>query len=188
MANPEWLKPGYYIQVGEPLNGYYKVTRREPFDYETGEEDTAVFSAVAGGGESGYKNITLLEPDSKPLHLFQVLMGVKDTLFKYYVKLPTGTNIFGTDEDKDIGFIDGNKSPAYDPNPDFMFWLINDFYPAVNAKNGTPFSITPKVFFTGMKYDIQQITDSTLIRMIQQGKIPCRKIGLGGIKTTSRVD
>lgn len=181
-----WVKENYYVFIDDPLNKFYKITRREAFDYETGEEDTTIFSSVAAGGESGFKNIDVLEPDKTPMHLFQVLWGVKDTQFKYYIKLPTGTNRHGTDDDKDIGFIDFQKSPAYDPNPAFMFWIVFDYYPAINAKNVSPFTLTPKIYFTGMKYDIEEITDKTIIGELRRtGKY--KRISIAGIRTTSGV-
>lgn len=187
MNDELWIKEGYYVWIGEPLGQFYKVGAREAFDFETGEEDTAIFSAVAAGGQSNFKNITILEPDEKPQHLFQVLWGVKDTLMKYYLKLPTGVDRHGIDDDKDIGFVDAYKSPAYNPNPEFMFWIIHDFYPAINAKNVSPFSQTPKIFFTGMKYDIEEVTDPAVLEMLRAGKIPCKRLYISGIKTSSGV-
>ena len=181
----QYLKEGHIVWVDDPLNSYYKIIRREPLDYETGEEDTAVFSTVASGSESGFKNITALEPDSKPLHLFQVDWGVQDVgNIKYYVKIPTGQNRFGIDTDKEIGFINADKSPFYDPNPLYGFYLISEWYPSINCKNNSPVTITPKVWFRGMKYDIEKITDSTTIRLLDSGQMAHRRIFFGGVKNT----
>jgi len=183
-----WLKIGWYIELlypGAPENNFWKITGIEPFEYETGTEETAVFTAVSPGSESGYKNITLLEPDDVPPHLFQVLWGVKDTKVKYYMKLPTGTNRLGVDEDKDIGFITADRSPYYDPNPQYMFWLLHAWYPSINAVNESPVTITPKIWFRGMKYDIEKVTDAETIEALKTGKIPCRRISLGGVRTSS---
>jgi hypothetical protein len=179
-----WLKENYFIYIGDPINKFYKITRREAFEFETGREDTAIFSAVSSGSESGYKNIDILEPDETPRHLFQVLWGVKDTLVRYYLKLPTGTNRFGTDEKKDIGYINAERSPYYAPNPDYMFWLVNDWYPSINAVNESPVTITPKIWFRGMKYDIEEVKETKVLSMLKSGQLPHRKITLGGIKTS----
>jgi hypothetical protein len=181
------LKPGHYVYIEKPLDTFYKVLAKEVLDYETGKEDTAVFSSVASGASSGFKNIELLEPDSTPLHLLMVIPCFVDTQFEFYIKLPTGTNIFGVDKKKDIGFINAHKSPVYDPNPDFAFWIVKDYYPAIEAKNISAFAFTPKIIFTGMKYDIEKVEDSRIITQITEGKIPCKRIKIGGIKTSSGV-
>lgn len=174
----ELIKQGYFVKIGEY---FYKVSAIEPFQYETGEESTAHFSSVADGSESGYKNITTLEPDDKPRRLFQVWMGVKNGM-TYYFKVPTGTNRFGVDEDKDIGFIDNNISPFDDPNELFEMWLVNEYYPAINAKNATGVTLTPKVYFRGMKYDIDEVDEETKMKLIN-GTINYREITIGGVRT-----
>ena len=178
-----FLKEGHIVWLNE-LNGWFRVTAREAFDYETGEEDTAVFSTVASGSETGFKNFEALEPDNKPQHLFQVLWGVRDDEdIKYYIKIPVGQNRMGIDEDKEIGFVNATKSPAYDPNPLYQFYLINGWYPSINCVNNSPVTITPKVYFSGMKYDIEPVTDQATLDAINRGA-PRRLVVFGGIKTT----
>ena len=180
-----YLKEGHIVWIDLPLTSYYRIIRREPFDYETGEEDTAIFSTVASGSESGFKNVSALEPDNKPLHLYQALWGVKDMGdIKYYVKIPAGQNRFGVDTDKEIGFINADKSPFFDPNPLYQFYLINEWYPSINCKNNSPVTITPKVWFRGMKYDIEKITDAGTIRQLDAGQMAHRRIFFGGVKNT----
>ena len=184
MSEDIYLKEGYIVWIDEPYNGYYRILRREPFEFETGQEDTAIFSTVAFGSSSGFKNVELLEPDNNPLHLFQVLWGVQHTgNVKYYMKIPTGQNRFGVDEDKEIGFINEEKSPWYDPDPLFQFWLIHEWYPSVNCVNGSPVTITPKVWFKGMKYDIELVKDERTLAQIRSGGA-FRKIVFGGVKNT----
>lgn len=181
-----YLKEGHIVYIDDPYFKYFKIARREPFDYETGEETTAIFTAVASGGTSGFKNIKELEPDNKPLHLFQVLWGVQHTEdIKYYMKIPVGQNRFGVDVDKEIGFINADKSPYYDPDPLFQFYLINEWYPSVDCRNNSPVSIMPKVWFRGMKYDIEEIKDTQLLASLKAGHVAHRKIVFGGIKMTT---
>lgn len=183
-----WLKRGYFVELvwpGSPPDNYFKITAVEPFEYETGTEETPVFTPLAPGSESGFRNIPVLEPDDVPPHLFQVLWGVKDTKVKYYFKLPTGTNRYGTDDDKDIGFITADRSPYYAPNPLYQFWLLHAWYPSINAVNESPATITPKIWFRGMKYDIEKVTDAETLEGLKTGRIPCTRIVLGGVKTAS---
>jgi hypothetical protein len=182
----EFLKENYYVKIGnvpEFEDKFFKVKTAEPFTYETGTSDTAEFSAVASGSKSGFKNIEVLEPDDSPFHLFQVRWGVQDGC-KYWIKIPTGTNRLGVDEDKDVGYITNTKSPYYAPNELYEIWLIHDFYPAIDAENITPSSLTPKVWFEGMKYDLEEVKDTRLLAMLKAGDIPSRTITIGGVKTT----
>jgi len=177
--NDGYLKEGWIVYLDDPYREYYKIVKREPFDYETGEEDTAVFSTVAFGAESGFRNIDQLDPDKDPLHLFQVRWGVQDTRAKYYIKIPAGQNRYGVDEDKEIGFINADRSPFYDPNPLYEFFLMYDWVPAFNCKNTGPVTITPKLWFRGMKYNIERISDQ---RAAASGVH--RKIVFGGLTNT----
>jgi len=177
-----YLKPGFIVYIDDPLFKYYRILRREALDYETGEEDVAIFSAIASGAESGFKNIAVLEPDKDPFHLFQVLMGfIHSGDIKYYIKNPSGQNRLGVDDDKEIGFLNADKSPYYDPNPDYEMYLIADWYPAINCKNNSPVTITPKIYFKGMKYDVEEL-DAATAEAVKAGKIPYRKIVFGGLK------
>jgi hypothetical protein len=176
-----YLKEGWNVYIDEPYNGYYRILRREPFDFVTGEESPAIFSTVASGNQSGFKNIDTLEPDNDPLHLFQVFWGVADVGdIKYYLKIPTGQNRFGVDKNKEIGFLNADKSPFYEPNPTFQFFLVHDHVPSVNCVNGSPAVITPKIWFRGMKYDIQKLGEANM----QNPPGIVKKIVFGGIKNT----
>lgn len=178
-----YLREGFVVWIDDPLSEFHRIVRREPFDYETGEEDTAIFSTYAPGASTGFKTIAALEPDDKPPHLYQVYWGVADGN-KYYIKIPAGQNRFGIDTDKEIGYVDCKKSPYYDKNPAFMFWLINEWYPSVSVTNISAMTITPKIWFEGMKYDIEPIVDDATIQAIRSGRIPHRRIFFGGVKNT----
>ena len=178
MDEDTFLKEGYTVYIDEPYNGLYRIVRREPFQFITGEESPAIFSTVAPGAESGFKNISTIEPDNDPLHLYQVLWDVKHTeRIKYYIKIPTGQNRYGVDKDKEIGFVTAEESPYYDPNELYGFWLVHDWIPSVNMVNGSPVTQTPKIWFKGMKYDIEKIDKQSAGAIV-------KKVVFGGIKNT----
>lgn len=182
------LKEGMHIQLigdkvpSELKDVFWKIKSKEGLEY-THEFD----SAVSSGGESGYQTIEKLEPDERPFHLFYVLFGFKDGC-EYQVKIPTGTNRFGIDEDKDVARLSNMISPWNDPNPNFAFYLIHDMYPAINAINNTPRSITPKVYFRGEKYDLEKETNGDKLEKLKNYEtretpyIPSKKITLGGVE------
>jgi hypothetical protein len=176
----EQLKEGYYVRIA---GSFYKIIGVEPFQYETGNESTPVFTSVAVGSDSGWVNMTTMEPDEKPQpRLFQAWFGVRDGC-QYFFKIPSGTNRFGVDEDKDIGFIDNELSPMYNPNKQYETWLIHDYYPSILAKNGTDATVIPRILFTGFKYDIEKVYEGTPIYdSLLNERTPSRPITLGGLK------
>lgn len=182
MARPEDLKRGYYCEVDVLPLEFFEIGGDEGFDYETGRSDTAEFTAVADAAESGWKNIGVLEPHATPTrHVVYVLWGVEDGC-RYYLKVATGTNRLGVDEDKDVGFVDNLKSPRFDPSPRYAFWLVNDYFPALNADNDTGYSLTPKVYFTGTKWDLFKVTDPSVLAKLRTRDVPSVKITIGGVK------
>ena len=170
---PKDLREGYYIQI---QGNFFQIIAKEPFVYIT-DSSTAEFSAVATGSESGYQNIEKLEPDEG--RLYQAFFGVADGL-TYFFKIPTGTDRWGVDEDKDIGFIDNIISPYFAPNPDFEVFLVENIYPSVNAKNSTGVTVTPKVYARGFKYDLREVSAEEETEL-SDGKRPFTIITIGGI-------
>lgn len=166
----EKLRVGDNVFIPSLQNKYFTIKAVEPFNYATGEGSSTEFTSIATGAASGFKNIDILEPDDNPRRLFQVRFGVKDGC-TYFFKIPTGTNRWGVDVDKDVGYIDNEKSPYYAMNPNYEFWLIHDVYPSVNASNATGASVTPKVHFEGFKYDITEITKPSIFRTITIGGV-----------------
>lgn len=189
-ANLEKLEVDYYIAyVGDSVPAgfdkkFYKIIGKEPIMYETGRTDTAEFVAVASGGSSGYKNIEVLEPDDS--HLYGLDWGVKDRC-RYHLKIPTGNDRLGLDKDMDVGFVHNLMSPWVLPNPIYGMWLTGDMYPAINAFNDSPLSLTPKVYFYGYKFEIAEVTDPATKKRLEafkagQGGQPFINLTLGGVK------
>lgn len=169
---------------------FFRVGKTEPFTYETGTSDVPEFKkAVPSGSESGFKGINVLKPAGKPRHLFWVEWGVRDGC-KYYIKIPTGTDRFGTDRDKDVGFVTNEKSPYYAPDPRYGFWLASPCPVAINAVNPTPFAILPKVWFTGQKWDLEEVKEADIITKLKNYErgvtpsIPFFEVTVGGVKYT----
>src|SRR5205807_3686220 len=91
------LKSGFFVFIQAPLNRWYKVLNPEPFNYRTGDGPTNEFSSIAANTNSGFQNISNLEPDKNPPHLFYVVPGVEDLEVRYNIKIPAGTDRLGTD-------------------------------------------------------------------------------------------
>jgi hypothetical protein len=187
------LKAGYFVYIQAPLQAWYKVVNPEPFNYRTGDGPSAEFSSLAGGAQSGFINISNLEPDKSPPHLFYVVPGVEDTEVRYNFKIPAGTDRLGTDVIQNVGFLDAIRSPFYAPNPAYAMWLIADYYPAINANNLSNESRTPRVWFAGYKYDLVKLdptktVDAAILAKLDNGQIPSLRINIGGVQTSSGVN
>lgn len=155
---------------------FFQIVAKEPFRYIT-SASTGEFSAVTDGSESGFQNLENLEPDEG--RLYQCFFGVADGC-QYYFKIPTGTDRWGIDQDKDIGFIDNLISPYFAPNPNFEVFLVENIYPAINAKNSTGVSLTPKIYAEGFKFDLRAVTDEE-DDDLKGGKKPFTILTIGGI-------
>ena len=171
---------GHYVYI-DVYDEFYCIGNVEPFQYESGEETTAYFSAVAVNASSAFANILDLEPDDKPnRHLFQAMIGVKYGI-KYYFKIPTGTARFGTDRTKGIGFLRDVISPFHSPNKDFQMWFVNDYYPAVGVSNTSSEVLTPKIQALGFKYELKPLRPE-MVEKLKNKMVPYKYITIGGLK------
>jgi len=177
MSKP--LRNGELIRLSTDLEGIYAVQLKEKFNTDSPER-TTVFAAVAAAANSGWTDLDDLDPREHPPELLQIRLGFEDGL-DYYVKYPTGSNIHGVNRDKDVGFINSEKSPRLMPNDDYEYWALHDWYPSVNAKNHTAYSDTPKVFAEGWKYTIRPATVQEAAA-VRAGKRYCRFVQLGGVQ------
>ena len=162
------LRTGDNVFIPRLDNLFFVVEAVEPFNYSTGDSDTE-FSSVATSANSGYVNIDYLEPDKDPIRIYQVWFGVKDGC-TYKFKIPVGTDRWGIDEDKDVGYITNETSPYYAKNENYEFWLTHNTYPAIQASNATGSTVTPKVYFEGVKYTLKRLSAKPAIyRTIRVG-------------------
>ena len=169
------LKVGYlvtFVGAWAESKGYtdrfFRILRKERLIYITGEGDTTEFTAVATGAESGFKDIEALEPDTN--QLYQLRPGVKDGC-KYHAKL-TGKDRYGPRLDGDMAYFTNQDSFWTAPSEDLEFFLVKDMFPSYNAKNATGSTITPKIYFRGFQWDIEEVSKAE----------PYSIVTLGGIK------
>ena len=178
------IKPGFYVMLtGDSVveGKVFYVKDKEGSDYETGRTTgTAEFSTVASGSSTSFKNIDRIEPDKGQVAWYS--WYVRDGA-EYQMKLKAGTIRFGPQQEPNVGFIDNEKSGPTDPNEKYSFWLFNDWFPSVQANNKTPYTMTPKVYFEGFKFDVQEIKDSGEVERIKaSGRYSI--LVLGGVSKT----
>lgn len=175
------LKVGYlvtFVGAWAESKGYtgkfFRLLRKERLVYITGEGDTTEFTAVATAGESGFKDIEALEPDTN--QLYQCRPGVKDGL-KYFARM-TGKDRYGPRLDIDMAYFTNQDSFYTDPSEDFEFFLVKDMFPTYNAKNATGSTVTPKIYFKGWQYDYEEAKEYTAEKRPPE----FTPITLGGLK------
>jgi hypothetical protein len=184
MPDFEYLKGGFYARYWNPTLKDYQ------FYWLAAEEVlpnliwkmTAVSAASAGG----YEEVKDLKPARN--HLFEVLMGFQ-TGCDFYVQVPGGTSLGGTDERKSetdtyraIGFYNAHMSPFWHPDPIthlfFAYW-DQEYYPWIKAYNPTDKSLTPRVRFTGKMFETELITDVDLLDRLKRRVIPWTPVSIG---------
>lgn len=172
------------IRVGEILRLsispeiLYVIRAREKFNTDSPEK-TVAFSAVAAAANSGFIDLDDLDPRETPPELVQIRLGFEDG-FDYYIKYPSGTNIHGVNLDKDVGFINSERSPALAPNDDYEYFATHGWWPTVNAKNHTAYSDTPKVYAEGWRYTLRKASPGERA-VITGGRKIARWIQMGGV-------
>ena len=180
------LKEGYLVTfVGTwaeskaLLGKFYRILRKDRLIYITNEgkktEFVAVaFTTVATPAESGWKDIEALSP--APNQLYQLRPGVKDGC-EYHPKL-TGKERYGPALDTTMAYFTNQDSLWTNPSEEFEFCLVHEMFPSYNAVNATGYTVTPKIWFKGWQYDIEQAAEYTKDRKPPEFST----ITLGGLK------
>jgi len=127
---------------------YYIVTNRDNLFYL--DEPAAV------GAESTatYNEITNLNPPHG--QLYQVYKVWIDGNVYLYLKQPAATNRWGTQRSPEGGFLNdrtsGVKGGMYTD-----LWFTIDNPPSIQLRNIQPVSITPKIWYIGWRYAIEEL-------------------------------
>ncbi len=158
MSKP--MRVGQIFHLSSDPEFYYVVTSRERFNLD--DPDNEEFVAVAAAANSGWIDLVNLDPKENPAHLYQVHLGFENG-GDYYIKFPTGTNIHGVNEAKNVAYLTALRSPAIFPNDDYEYWLLHSDYPAINMVNNMAYEITPKVYASGYKYLFRKANGGELL-------------------------
>lgn len=176
------IKSGFYVELTgtKDLDGkMFLVKSKEGSDYETGRTTgSAEFSTVSTATKTGFKNIDRIEPDTNQIAWYE--WYIEDGA-EYQMKLKAGSIRFGPQAEPNVGYIDNLKSGPTDPNLKYSFWLYKDWFPSIEANNLTPYTMTPKIFFEGFKFDVEEVVDTAKIAQVKaSGKYSV--LVLGGVK------
>jgi len=127
---------------------YYTVTNRDCLFY-LHEHD-----AVAESSTNTYAEITNLNPPHG--QLYQIYKIWIDGNVYLYVKQPAATNKFGTQRSPEGGFLNDRTSGTKGGMYVNLFFTI-DNPPSIQLRNIQPVEITPKVWYIGWRYAIEEL-------------------------------
>ena len=194
MESNIWLKAGFYVRYWNPS------TEKFEFHWLKQEENLPAyifkFDSVAAGENTGYEQVKDLKPAVR--HLYQLLMGFQ-TACLFYLQVPVGTNLGGTDERRSesstwpaVGFYTQRMSPFYQPDPVTNFYLAywdQQYFPAVKAYNPTDKALVPRIRFVGKMFETELITEKDggdLLERLNKRIIPWTPISIGRLPGVGR--
>jgi len=127
---------------------YYVVTNRDNLFY-LDEPD-----AVAANSTASYEEVTNLNPPHG--QIYQVYKIWIDGNVYLYLKQPAATNRWGTQRSPEGGFLNDRISGVKGGMYTNLFFTI-DNPPSIQLRNIQPVSITPKIWYIGWRYAIQEL-------------------------------
>lgn len=134
------------IRIGDEIK-FYRITNRDNILYVD-----ASYAAVTAGTTADYAEVTALNPPKNQLYQFYRVELILGNV-KVYLKQPAATNRWGTNRSPAGGFLTDDFDSV-----DTNIFVIEDYPPNISIKNGTNVSITPKLRWTGWRYDIEPLT------------------------------
>lgn len=135
------------IRIGGTIK-YYKVTNRDNIFYLE-EAD-----AISANSTASYEEITNLNPPHG--QLYQVYKIWIDGNVYLYLKQPAATNRWGTQRSPAGGFLNDRISGVKGGMYTNLYFTI-DNPPSVQLVNDQPVEITPKIWYIGWRYSIEEI-------------------------------
>jgi len=127
---------------------YYIVTNRDNLFYL---DEPA---AVAAESTATYNEITNLNPPHG--QLYQVYKIWIDGNVYLYLKQPAATNRWGSQRSPEGGFLNDRTSGVKGGMYTNLFFTI-DNPPSIQLRNIQPVSITPKIWYLGWRYAIEEL-------------------------------
>lgn len=135
------------MRIGGTIK-YYRVRNRDNLFYLNEP------SAVARNSTASYAEITNLNPPHG--QLYQVYKIWIDGNIYLYLKQPAATNRWGTQRSPEGGFLNDRTSGVKGGVYTNLFFTI-DNPPSIQLVNQQPVSITPKIWYIGWRYTIEEL-------------------------------
>lgn len=136
------------LRIGGTLK-YYKITNRDTIFYLEQVDE------IAADSTDSYSEVTNLNPPHG--QIYSIVKIWIDGNVKLFLKQPAATNRFGTQRSPAGGLlndrISGLKGGLYT-----NLWFTIDNPPSIQLENEQPVAITPKIWYIGWRYSIEEIS------------------------------
>lgn len=132
---------------------FYTITNRDNLFYLNEP------SAIAADSTASYSEITNLNPPHG--QLYQIYKIWIDGNVYLYLKQPAATNRWGTQRSPEGGFLNDRTSGVKGGMETNLYFTI-DNPPSIQLVNEQPVSITPKIWYIGWRYAIQELTGTPI--------------------------
>ena len=135
------------IRIGGTIK-YYTVTNRDTIFYQKQHDE------IAADSTESYAEMTDLNPPHG--NLYQIYKIWVDGNIKLYLKQPASTNKWGTNRSPAGGFLNDRISGVKGGMYTNLFFTI-DNPPSVQLVNEQHIAITPKIWWIGWRYAIEEL-------------------------------
>lgn len=126
-------------------------------------------NAIASGAQQAFANINNLDP---PVDQLYWIFGVEiDGNVVLQIKQPAATNRWGTNRSPQGGYLFDLTSPVSSPRK-VDIWIAEDYPPACRLVNDTNVSITPVLWWIGIRFAVQEINRPVSYTTVKIGGIP----------------
>ena len=136
------------IKIGATLK-FYRVTNRDTIFY------LDEHAAIAAATTDTYSEVTDLNPPHG--QLYQIYKIWIDGNVLLYLKQPAATNRWGTQRSPEGGFLNDRTSGVKGGMMTNLFFTI-DNPPSIQLVNDQNVSISPKIWYIGWRYAIEEVT------------------------------
>ena len=141
---------------------FYSITGVDEIRYK----DT--HSALAAGGTETYAEVSDLDPPVGQICLIRTVET--DCNIAIYLKQPASTNRLGTNKSPDGGLLNYRSASIMNSSP-INFWLTENYAPNVQIVNNTNVSITPILWWIGVRFSVRTIAKPAVYTTVKVGGI-----------------
>lgn len=190
----EWLQASHYLGL-QFADGWYftRLTGREPANLRHNLKYDATHTAhTAGQTTADWDDIPVSATDDRKQlspgtdhrrEVYQIFYGISPTVARIFFDFVTRQDRWNLATVRavpgNIGFINGEQSPYYDPSVKTEIFTINEVYPAFKAYNASTQSETIYMNFQVMKYTWDPVKDPELIKEFLTGKRRVKLYSMG---------
>ena len=135
---------------------------------------------------NGVTNIFDTSTQQTLSEMYQVFYGIASPHLRVWLKQPQSNFVGQADQNitpqsgySDVGFIDGQMSPYWNPSPRTEFFSLFKLAPRWAMANTAPWTVVPRFNFVVNRMLVNIVTNPDEIRAILQHRVPTRAVTIG---------